>query len=90
MFHTSPKRLLARNNLRLDRYSGAMPSPDSGAIGDFRYDTSWFSTALPERGWQQKVSAMQCRLPEFGRRPPICLAECSAEMAVAGKTQLLA
>jgi len=41
MFHTSPKRLLARNNLRLDRYSGAVPSLDSGARGDFRYDTSW-------------------------------------------------
>lgn len=45
---------------------------------------------LPLRGLQQEVSATQRRPPEFGRRAAISLAECSAEMAVTGKTKLLA
>jgi len=36
------------------------------------------------------VSATQCRPPEFGRRAAISLAECSAEMAVTGKAQVMA
>ena len=62
----------------------------SRGLIDSPHDLLGSSHVFLERGLQQRVSATQCRPPEFGRRAAISFAECGAEMAVTRKTQVVA